>query len=176
MTTRPRMNLKNHPCGGPKSRCFSDSAAASIATATPRRRRHHRLLHYRRRRSRSDCPKHPELNGRHRTNEKGSGRRCRHNRRRPLRSHCQRILDGHGGSAIGSSAGSKSATSRRPQLRMPPLRSSSFFSRLKTALCGAAIPWDNPYWSRNVAGPFIDHSSEMWNFRRWNASSAVLAP
>jgi hypothetical protein len=50
------------------------------------------------------------------------------------------------------------------------------FSRLKIGLCGATIPWDNAYWSRNVAGPFIDHSSEMWNFRRWNASSAVLAP
>jgi hypothetical protein len=27
------------------------------------------------------------------------------------------------------------------------------------------MPFSGPYWSPNVAAPFIDHSSEIWNFR-----------
>jgi hypothetical protein len=41
-------------------------------------------------------------------------------------------------------------------------------------LCAAKIPENSQYWSRNVAGPFIDHSSEMWNFARWNACQLSL--
>jgi hypothetical protein len=28
-------------------------------------------------------------------------------------------------------------------------------------------PCNSPYWSPNMATPFIDHSSEMWNFQRY---------
>jgi hypothetical protein len=174
------MNLKTAVAADQKPAVFPMAASVN-RLRHPRHHRHHRLLRYRRllrryrHRSRSDCPKGPKRNRRHRTNEKGSSRRRRHSRRRPLRSR-QMILDWRGGSAIASSAGNKSAMFRRPQFRMPPLRSSSFSLAPKIGLCAAKIPQDSQYWSRNVAAPFIDHSSEMWNLRQWNASSAVPAP
>jgi hypothetical protein len=39
------------------------------------------------------------------------------------------------------------------------------FLCLEIGLCAAKIPYDSQYWSQNVAGPFIEYSSEMWNFR-----------
>src|SRR5258707_14221918 len=57
---------------------------------------------------------------------------------------------------------------RRPQLRRSPWRSSSFphagtSSPPRIAHCNTRYP--SPLSSPNVATPFIDHSSEMWNFR-----------
>ena len=83
-------------------------------------------LRYRCHLCRSGCPNYPTRNGRRRTNGRWSGRRRRHNCRRPPRRCRQTIVDFRGGSAIASSARSKSATCHRPQFRRPSLRSSSF--------------------------------------------------
>ena len=68
------------------------------------------------------------------------------------------------------SARNKSATYPRPQFRMPPSRSSSFLlasNRQIAPICAPQKePVSAPHSSPNVAVPFIDHSSEMWNFYR----------
>jgi hypothetical protein len=39
-------------------------------------------------------------------------------------------------------------------------------------LCAAKVPQDGQYSSPKVTFPFIDHSSEMWNFApQWAACS-----
>ena len=92
-----------------------------------------------------------------------SSRRCRHNCRRPKRNHRATIGLWRGASPLGSSRGNKQATRRRPQSQRPSFRLSWLISPPRMA-CRKTLRCPNS--SPNVAVPFIDRSSEMWNFRR----------
>src|SRR6266436_1318302 len=168
------MNLKNCYCGKSKL----SAARSANHRPRPRRRphlhlrrrphRHRRLPRRRLRPSRSDCPNYPTRNCHHRTSWECSSRLRRCNWCYRLRSCHRMICDWNGGSAAGSSAHSRSAMYRRPQLRMSPWRSSSFphaGTSSPPRIAHGNTRYPSPLSSPNVATPFIDHSSEMWNFR-----------
>ena len=75
-----------------------------------------------------------------------------------------------------ASRGSKSATFRRPLPRMPSFRSSSapLAPGGRLAYCAPQYARPSHRSSPNEAGPFIDHSSEIWNFCRDRPLQAVL--
>jgi len=130
------------------------------------RRRRHLRHRFRLHRHQPDCPNYPMRNGRRRSS-RGSRRGRRHTRRRPLRSCRSTIGEVRGGSAIASSLRSRSATCRRPRSRVPSSRSSSFPlapNRMQEPACAPQKLRSGPHLSPNAAIPFIDHSSEMWNF------------
>ena len=119
------MNLKKFPCGRSKRCALPADANYQSPPPPPSAPRRQRRLRYRFRLNRWNCLSCRMRDCRRRTNWRCSGRRPRHNCRRPTKGRSATTSDLRGGSADASSAGSKPAMCRRPQFRMRPSRSSS---------------------------------------------------